>query len=155
MKNAFAATALVGVAAAYAPYTDGPTIQRGCLLENAQDVGSRSNDLAHYDFYQRSQLSTANIPSHYRIMQTVVCVDYNDPTWYGRFTGLSFTLADPANLDWETDGEWIKLPWLGYQTETCQALEVGGPITNIQTYSDNNVDGIGFWADGWDIAYNI
>jgi len=70
-------------------------------------------------------------------MQTVFCVDYNDETWHGRFTGLSFTLADPANLDWETDGEWIKLPWLGYQTETCQALEVVGPITNIQTYSDN------------------
>ena len=110
MKTAFAAIAMAGVAAAF----DGPTIQRGCLSENAQDVGSRADDDSHYDFYLRSNFSNADVPSSYRIRQTVVCVDYNDPTWYGRLTGFTFVLADPTDPDPATSGNWVKLPWIGY-----------------------------------------
>ena len=59
-KNTYAAAILAGVAAA-------ESIQPACIMEEPSSVGSRSNEAAYYDFYDRADFSPADVPSNYRI----------------------------------------------------------------------------------------
>ena len=88
-KSTFAMVVLAGAVAAetVATHAAASSIQRGCLLEQPASVGERSNEEAHYDFYLRSNFSNAMIPSNYRIVAVVTCVDYANE---GKVTGFTF-----------------------------------------------------------------
>ena len=147
-KSTFASVALAGVAAA-------SSVQRGCMLEDPNAVGERSDEHPSYDFYLRSSFTEADVPSHYRVIQVVTCLDWNEG---GRLTGFTFTLADPTNANALENNEFIRLPYIGYQSETCAAYPINDRIKKIRTHQTGGdvVTGIGFKGEGHDwIEYNI
>ena len=147
-KNTFAAAVLAGVAAAQ-------SMQPACIMEEPSSVGSRSNEAARYDFYDRADFSLADVPSNYRIRQVVACVDHDDG---GKLTGFTFQLADPADADALTSGAYVELPWMGRRTNTCTATPIVDRIKKIRTYQDGGdiVQGLAFKEPGgaW-TSFNI
>ena len=87
-----------------------------------------------------------DVPSSWRIRETVVCTDPNDEHDPGRVTGLRFILDDPANTTRFSGGSYFQTPGLGYTTGNCERTTLTERIKKARSYqTDGNfITGFGF-----------